>query len=274
MVLTREQLSKMEQAELIEYCLKVGDIGAKLEELESTVTEKLRMWKEEFDGRLEDFKKHEKVRFDKVESELSMAKNANKLLREECENRSAAIASKLVDIERTAEKTSQYTQYETQEISGVPSSIPDSDVQQTVLEIINMILPEGESSLDNSRIQACHRRGGKYARGRILLKLVNRPDVHAILKRRIKLKDAPLTDIDERLTSPIYINEHLTPYYAKLRYNCKQLWDLKLIGNYWVSGYKVKLQLPDMDNVHIITHRDDFRELLPTADLSVVYGIK
>ena len=262
----------MDKIDLVEYCLQVGDIGAKLdaklEELESRFVKKFEILKDEFHTKLAEVKTHEKERFEKVEGELAIAKKSNQLLREEFDNRSAATMHKLVDIERTAERSSQYSQYETLEISGVPASIPDSEVQATVLKIVNMLLPE---AIGNSDIQACHRRGGKFARGRILLKLVYRPLVHSILKGRLKLKDASLTDIDERLTSTIYINEHLTPYYANLRYMCKKLWDLKIISNFLVSGFKVKMQRTVVDRVHIITHTEDFKELLPTADLSAIY---
>ena len=222
-VLTRDQLSKLSQEELLNYSVKVGDIEAKLDEMEARFLEKFYILKTEFENKFIDLKQHSTERFEKLEGELAIVKNANHLLKEECEKHNAATYSRFVDIERATHSTAQYSQYETLELSIIPRSIPDNEVQTIVKKIVNAIKPDGATDISDGHIQACHRRQGKYTKEKVLLKLVNRPDVYAILQRRSKLKDIALSDIDERLNSPIYINEHLTRYYANLRYMCKKL---------------------------------------------------
>ena len=65
-----------------------------------------------------------------------------------------------------------------------------------------------------------------------------------------------LKTIDKRLTKPVYINEHLSPYYGKLRYACKLLKNDKLINDYWVSGHKVKVKTLG-DAIEWICHKND-----------------
>ena len=75
-----------------------------------------------------------------------------------------------------------------------------------------------------------------------------------------------LLSIDERLTKPIFINEHLSPYYGKLRYACKLMKEQKLINDFWVSGHKVKVKTLN-DDIEIISHNSD---LIKVTDQNIV----
>ena len=133
--------------------------------------------------------------------------------------------------------------------------------------IVNALLPKGCPKFEPEDIQACHRRQGKYTRETVLFKLIWRGDVREVLNKRKLLRDMDLSTIDPRLTSPVYINEHLTAYYSKLRYACKQLKSAKLLDSFWISGHKVKAKLVPDGEINIISHKDDFSELLPETDL-------
>ena len=75
--------------------------------------------------------------------------------------------------------------------------------------------------------------------------------------------------IDERLTKPVYINEHLSPYYSKLRYACKLLKNQKLINDFWVSGHKVKVKT--LGNLtEVISHKNDLVKVT-TGDITSVF---
>ena len=169
-------------------------------------------------------------------------------------------------------RTSQYTQYETLEISKLPLTIPPEHVQQTIMKIVNAIRPKGTDKLTDDYVQACHRRQG-WHKEHVLLKLLRRGDARKIMQQRHKLRNLDLKKIDARLTGSVYINEHLCPYYSKLAYCCKKLYEAELIYSFWTSGHKLKLQLVKDGDTKILTHATDFQKLLPNEDLSPIDGI-
>ena len=81
-----------------------------------------------------------------------------------------------------------------------------------------------------------------------------------------------LTDIDPRLVYPVYVNEHLSSYYADLRYACKRLYIDKHISGYYVSGHIIKLFVnSNTERYILITHKEDLIDLFkddPVIDAS------
>ena len=188
-------------------------------------------------------------------------------MRKEIHTHNTASDRKIIDLEREAHRTAQYTQYETLEFSKIPLSIPDNQVQSVVLNIVNSLGDDGDNELRPEHIQACHRRQGKFTKENVLLKLIWRGDVQEIKRKRKTLKDIVLTEVDPRLTQPVYINDHLTNYYGKLRYICKQLWMDKKLQNFWVAGHKVKAMVTAGGEIKTITHKSDFTNMYPGMDL-------
>ena len=64
------------------------------------------------------------------------------------------------------------------------------------------------------------------------------------------------------------LNEHLSPYYSKLRYVSKLLKERSLINDFWVSGHKLKIKTSD-DEVKIISHKDDLL-IYSEGDITVI----
>ena len=274
-VLTRDQLAKLSHEELLDYTIRIGDLrsdlGTKIDMIEKCFTDKFEELRVNYEQAIREIKMESTNHIAKLEGELAIVKNANELLKADTETKSEAMQTKLIELERETQRTSQYTQYETLEFSKIPLTIPDSEVQPIILKIVNAIKPDGSEKLTDHHIQACHHHRGKFTHQNVLLKLVVRGNVHTILKQRLKLRNMIISEtIDQRLTEPVYINDHLTPYYAKLRYDCKKLFQAGCIHKFWVSGHKVKIQLVEGGSEKLITHSDDFRVLLPEVDLSQV----
>ena len=265
-MLSKKQLEKLSKAELIDYAINIGDIKVTIEEIEKKVSERFDHLEVEIDEKIEaklsEFKREAKSRFEKVESELAICKNANQLLKTAVDTKNKESSKGIVNLERLAYSTAEYVNYETIEISKIPLTIPANEIETVALKIINRLQPEGEENLiAPEHVHACHRRQGKFTKEKVICKLVWRGDAQQILKRRSLFKDIDPTSIDERLTYPIFINEFLSPYYSKLRYVCKKLWTAKLIYNFWVSGHK-------HDNYMIIGHVEDLKDLFPDIDIS------
>ena len=225
-----------------------------MEEFTKSLAERFDANEREFNGKLDELKRITKERFEALESEISITKTSNRLLAEEVK-RGRDISRKCqVKIEREAYRTAEYTQYETLELSQIPLSIPDKEVQQLTLAIFNSLKNENNPYLVPADLKACHRRQGKYARETVMCKFVRRGHAFDVMATKSGLKDLDLKTIDERLTETVYINEHLSPYYSKLRYMCKKLWQAGMLSKFWVAGHKIKAVITEGDDVIMITH--------------------
>ena len=283
MLLSHTQIKELKKPELLQYALSVTDIqtkleeivGTKLEEFVKNLSERFEANEREFNEKLDIFKQNTKTRFEKLEGEILVVKNANRLLAAEVEKDRVSTQKQQVEIEREAFRTAEYTQYETLEFSKIPLTIPDDEVQDVILKIVNSLHGNDCADIVSDDLQACHRRQGKYTKESVLCKFVWRPHAFGVLSRKKGLKDLVLQEIDSRLTSAVYINENLSPYYGKLRYMCKRLWEAKLLSKFWVSGHKVKAIISEGSDIKIITHAADFAEIYSGRDLSTIFrGIK
>ena len=64
--------------------------------------------------------------------------------------------------------------------------------------------------------------------------------------------------------SKLYINNNLCPFYANLRFNCKLLFDDKLIFRFWSFGGVINICIKDGDARIKIRHPNDLVDLFPT----------
>ena len=258
---SRQELEKLNKKQLADALLEVGESTAILEE----INDKLESIKLEFS----DFKNAANARFEKLEGEVAIVKNANALLKKEVDKLNVD-DSRIVELEKEAFRTAEYVNYDSLEISKIPLGIPDDELTGVMLKVLNSLRPD-EVPLTPAQLHACHRRQGKYNRENVLVKMVWRGDAYFLLRHAKNLKDKVLTDIDERLSKPIFINEHLTPYYSQLRYRCKMLWKAKMIEKFWVSGHKVKVCVAKEDDYKILSHTNDIFDLFPGMDINHVF---
>ena len=156
------------------------------------------------------------------------------------------------------------------EISKIPLAIPDDDVQDVTLKIINSLYSDSEGDdFGPHDVHAIHRRQGHFSREKVLVKFVRRGDAFQTLKRAKKLREMDPKVIDDRLKEHVYINEHLSPYYAKLRYACKLLREKKLIKDFWVAGHKIKAKTIE-DEVKFISHKNDLLKFASPEDVNIL----
>ena len=99
MVRTRSQLEHLSKDELIDELMSIGDISSKLANLTT---------------RFDDFSR----KFEVLSSELAVSKNCNRLLSE-----------RIIQLERNAVDNAQYHRRESIEVSPVPASIGDEELE-------------------------------------------------------------------------------------------------------------------------------------------------
>ena len=102
---------------------------------------------------------------------------------------------------------------------GIPVSIPNNNLEETVLKIFNET-----GVMKNSRaIEACLRLNQRPNPKKVIIKLSKRKDVARVMNNKKKLKSMKPQNIGLPSGCKIYINENLCKYYKYLWWKCKLL---------------------------------------------------
>ena len=162
-------------------------------------------------------------------------------------------------MQRQCRANAQYSRRECLEITGIPSSVSDKDLEEVVCKAIT------KSGVDITAddIEDCHRVGNK---GQTIIKFGNRK----VLSVKKDLNKVKMSDIDLTGKSILYITQSLCPYYRMLWSKTKTLYQKGKIDSFYVSNGNIKIRL--QENARPITtfHTHDFIKYFPGVDLSVV----
>ena len=156
MVLTRAQTNKLSREELVEELLKFSDITDKLNSLNS---------------RFEYFIKKD----NKLNSELIISKNCISLL-----------LKRITNLECNTLNDAQYVRRETIEINLIPQSIPTTDLENKICQVLS--LTGTEVTPDN--FQGCHRMKNKE---KVIVKFKDRKERKKVVFNRKKLMERRAT---------------------------------------------------------------------------------
>ena len=150
---------------------------------------------------------------------ISNLTKANKDLFEKVQ----VLEEKVVSLETELQASNQYNRQSNLLISGIPEDVPHESLEKISIDIINkccsaiVISPE--------EVQGCHRISKKNKD--VVCRLVNKKYVEQTLENRAKMNS--LTEEDKNSlglpnsTGKIFLNEHLSPYNAKLAFYCRRL---------------------------------------------------
>ena len=190
-----------------------------------------------------------KNKFTKFESDLEISRNINNKLVEQ-----------VTRLERKCLENEQYSRRECTEISGIPQSIQQIDLQRTLLNVFDKI----DASVELQNIEACHRlKSDDNGRSnKVIVKFSKHKDMVRIMNKKKSLKNANLDGTGLPRSTSLFINPNLCSYYKYLSPKCKALWSGKLISSFWVSNGSLQIKLGD-DTVKSVTHKDDLKALFP-----------
>ena len=155
-MLSKQQLEKMNKPELVQYVLNLQDVKETLGAMDKTFSARLDC----IEGTLVEFSNFKKVvseQFSRLESELAVSKKTNELLKGELDRRTDELSGKVSSLERVAYRSAEYANYETLEMSSIPTSIPDSEVSVVALSVMNALDPDADP-FDLQDVHAIHRR--------------------------------------------------------------------------------------------------------------------
>ena len=134
-----------------------------------------------------------------------------------------ALEDKVVNLETQLQANLQYNRQNNILISGIPAEVEHEALENISIGIINKCCSGVVVSADD--VQGCHRLSPKNPD--VVCRVVNKKYVEKTLANRIKINN--LSDDDKTLlglptrTDEIFLNEHLSPFNAKLAFYCRRL---------------------------------------------------
>ena len=190
-------------------------------------------------------------RFTKMESQLLVTRRVNNNLVKQ--NRI---------LERKCAANEQYSRRECLEISGIPDSIPNNNLEETVLKIFN----ETGVTVNSRDVEACHRLNQKANPKKVIIKLSKRKDVARVMNNKKKLKSMKPQNIGLPSGCKIYINESLCKYYKYLWWKCKLLQTRGSIQSFWVTNGSIRIRHQN-DQVTSVIRIEDLESHVLEDDL-------
>ena len=174
-----------------------------------------------------------------------------------------SLNERLTALERQCWANAEYSKRECLEITGIPSSVSDKDLEEVVCKAIT----KAGVDITPDDIEDCHRVGNK---GQTIIKFGKRKVSRQVLSVRKDLNKVKMSDIDLTGQSTLYINQSLCPYYRMLWSKTKTLYKKGKIDSFHVSNGNIKIRLQENVRPITISLTHDFIKYFPEVDLSVV----
>ena len=174
--------------------------------------------------------------------------------------------ARLENIERQINLDRQYLRRDSIEISGIPLSVPDDEIEAEVLKIVKQAKAKvGNRYPGPFDVQAAHRKNKK---GVVICKFLNRKFAETAIRCGSNLKDVEYKytpnaqDDDAGNTEPhegshIYINESLCPEFNFLHFAVRQSKKKKEVHRYQVRKGVMSIQREENGRWIEISHVND-----------------
>ena len=163
----------------------------------------------------------------------------------------ALMDARLVENERTMYSMDQHSRKVNVEIEGIPQSVEQDKLKETVVDIFRNA---GVDPVSVNDIEVVHRLNNKKRPQTTIMK-AKRDFLETVFAKKKNLKNVG-TKLGFGNDVAIYVNANLCPAYNRLAYNGRLLKKKKLIQDTWFSNGKVKIKLLD-GNVKVISHEVD-----------------
>ena len=188
--------------------------------------------------------------YEKLASDVIITKQVN-----------TKLCDKLKFFERQCWVNEQYSRRQGLEISSVPESVTDNNLEEKVLKLLG----KTDVEVHPDHIKACYWIKSNAGPKKVIIKMSQHKDADKIGRAKKKLKGLDLSLIG--INSAMFINDSLCRYYKNHWAKCKKLWLNKFIHGFWTSNSSIRLKLIETGNVRVITHDADLEELFPGNEL-------
>ena len=123
------------------------------------------------------------------------------------------LENNIIDLEIQNNNVDQYSRRNNVEISGIPQSVSDNQLEEKVVDILKAT----DVNITTKETEACHRLGKK--KKNVIVRVINRKHCLKALRNKKKLKS-----IDKNVVgipnANLFISENLAPANSKLVFNC------------------------------------------------------
>ena len=225
MVVTRSQLENLSKDELINRLLQIVNTEDKPDNFNKQFNNFLGKYYE-------------------LHSKLQVSRNCSNLL-----------CNRVIELEKNALNTAQYVRREIIEISPVPGSISDQNLEEQVC----MALSLTGIKVEDKDLHACHR---MKRRGRVILKFKDCKLRYQVMANRKKLMEKKNKLKELHFEESLYLSDSMCTENHNLFYKCCQLKNSNRIRACWFFNNVINVQLMDKVPIFKIFHESDLGELL------------
>ena len=197
-----------------------------------------------------------------IEMEIKIVKEENATLRKKVAKNKKEMDHQLdyiYTLEIDMNRLNQYGRRQNIEISGIPSTVRDQELENEVVKILNKM---GLSTLDHYGIVGCHRIGKRDRQGNrnTIVRFLHRKDAIFILKNK---RNARLCN--ELGYFKLNIIENLCPAFKSIFEEMKELKNTGIIAKVWTYNGHVNYKMTDND-------QEKPRVLYHDSELSYFYN--
>ena len=158
---------------------------------------------------------------------------------------------RFIRLERELNLQKQYERRSSIEITGIPQSVEDGDIEDAVIKVLKSAKAKAHSKFPSHLdIHAAHRKGKK---GVVICKFVNRKYAYSALYNSPNLKNSDVFENGEA----IYINPSLCPEFAFLHFAVRKAKKDKVIHSYKVRHGVMFMKKTETDREIEISHEND-----------------
>ena len=212
------------------------------------------------------------ARFDAVQSELLNVKNIIiKNLREENERLQEKVSQldkKIISLESRHNMLEQYGRRNNLEITGIPNSVPQKDLESKVVNILSAI----GDNVSKDDFEDCHRIGKSCDNSKkTIVRFTNRKIVKDALYKRKQLKNIDKAALEMQNDAMLFLNENLSEENNKIAFLCRKLKREGVITNTYTANGIVRLSCVSIKNGRIqkVPHISYLFENFPDFDFGL-----
>ena len=122
---------------------------------------------------------------------------------------------KIVYLEKNLAKGEEYSRRINVEISGIQNSIPDEDLENTVIQIL-IICKDSGVEIDPKDVEDCYRlplsRNSRGQDKRVVVKFLNRKHSEALLREKKRISSKNFNHLN--VLNKVFVSVSLCPYYS------------------------------------------------------------
>ena len=126
------------------------------------------------------------------------------------------LENEIIDLEIQNNNTGQYSRRNNVEISGIPQSVSDNQLEEKVVDILKAT----DVNITTKETEACHRLGKK--KKNVIVRVINRKHCLKALRNKKKLKSIDKNAVGGP-NANLFIIEYLTPANSKFALNFRKL---------------------------------------------------